>query len=89
MAAYIMFKEGPAWTRASTRFREDITQALDVLRSLPVHWEGKASVLELKEADYNSTGQAASKLPQNFQLKSFARFSPTQQSRETWCSTRS
>lgn len=34
-------------------FQEDIKQLKKLLKALPKYWEGKACVLELKEADYN------------------------------------
>lgn len=32
---------------------DDTTVAMKLLSDLPVHWDGKKSILELKEADYN------------------------------------
>lgn len=48
-----MFKKGKAWGRATKAFCEDITQASGALSSCNSYWEGKAAILELKDADYN------------------------------------
>lgn len=37
----------------TSAFSEDIAKAKKALATLPRVWEGKKSVLELKEADYN------------------------------------
>lgn len=34
------------------RNQNDVTRIVNALRSLPTHWDGKAAVLQLKQADY-------------------------------------
>lgn len=53
MASKHLLKPGPAWSLATNQFRCDVQSAVEVLAGVETTWEGRDSVLRLKEADFH------------------------------------